>query len=84
MDVTYANDTLGDQRYILLLNYSLDFTKSMENSTLCSNQEKSSEIIVDDVPKILNVRKKLLNLTFSQMKTSTLAYDLWSSTKSFN
>ena len=55
VNVAYAVDTPTGSTFILRVNHSLDFTSSMENSILCTNQARCAGIVVDDVPKILDV-----------------------------
>jgi len=52
----YATDTPDGRTYMLRVNHSLDFTTSMEHSFLCSNQATSNGTIVDDIPKLLDVK----------------------------
>ena len=58
-DVLYVNvlytyqDEYG-QEYLLELNQALDFTKTMTNSILCTNQARHNGIIVNDIPKIID------------------------------
>ena len=56
VNVAYAVDTPTGSTYILRVNHSLDFTSTMEHSILCSNQARCAGIIVNDVPKILDVQ----------------------------
>ena len=58
-DVSYVNvlykyqEKMG-QEYLLQVNQSLDFTKSMTNSILCTNQARHNGVIINDIPKAIN------------------------------
>ena len=47
----YAYDAEDGRTYILHHHYGLDFTDTMEDSILCTNQSRAHGVIVDDVPK---------------------------------
>jgi len=49
-----AYDTLDGQTYILDINQALDFTSTMENSLLCTNQARAHGVIIEDVPGFLD------------------------------
>ena len=59
IDVSYVNalykyqDEMG-QEYLLQVNQSLDFTKSMTNSILCTNQARHNGVIINDIPKAID------------------------------
>lgn len=47
----------GDgQCYVIEVGQALDFSQSMEHSLLCTNQARINRVIVDDVPKSLDLR----------------------------
>ena len=52
--VAYAYDIEEGEVYILRVNHTLDFTSTMENSIMCTNQARSNGIIIDDVPKLFD------------------------------
>ena len=58
-DVRYVNvlykyhDNEG-QEYLLELNQALDFTASMENSILCTNQARHNGVLIHDIPRIID------------------------------
>ena len=54
--VAYAYDTLNGQTIILQVNHCLDFTSIMQHSILCTNQARANNIIVDDCPKLLDIK----------------------------
>ena len=56
VNVAYAYDTEEGEVYILRVNHTLDFTSTMENSILCTNQARSNGIIIDDVPKLFDMK----------------------------
>ena len=56
VNIAYTTDTPDGRTYILRVNRSLDFTASIGNSILCSNQARSNGIIVDDVSKLLDIK----------------------------
>ena len=47
----FALDLADGSTIILKINQALDFSSTMENSILCTNQSRSNNIIIDDVPK---------------------------------
>ena len=49
-----AFDTLDGRSYILDINEALDFTRTMENSLLCTNQARAHGVIIEDVPRFLD------------------------------
>lgn len=49
-----AYDTIDGQTYILDINQALDFTETMENSLLCTNQAKAHGVVIEDVPKFFD------------------------------
>ena len=49
-----AHDTKDGQTFILEINQALDFTETMQNSLLCSNQCRAHGVITDDVPIFLD------------------------------
>ncbi len=55
-DACFAFDAADGQLYILHHHYGLDFSATMEHSILCTNQSRSSGIIVDDVPTCFDAR----------------------------
>ena len=55
-DACFAFDAPNGQVYILHHHYGLDFTSSMEDSILCTNQSRAAGIIVDDVPPCFDAR----------------------------
>ena len=54
--VAYATDIEQGHTYIRHVDHSLGFTASMRHSILCSNQCCSKNLMIDDVPKILDVK----------------------------
>ena len=56
VNAAFAHDTSEGQTYILEVNQSLDFSDSMEHSLLCPNQSRMHNVIVNDVPKCLDVQ----------------------------
>ena len=58
-NVSYVNvfykyhDKYG-QEYLLEVNQALDFTETMTNSILCTNQARHNGVIVNDIPKIID------------------------------
>lgn len=52
----FAYDAPDGQLYILHHHYGLDFSTSMEDSILCTNQSRASGLIVDDVPSCFDLR----------------------------
>ena len=53
-----AFDTLDGRTYILEVNQALDFSSQMKHSILCTNQARANQVIVDDVPKFLDITKQ--------------------------
>ena len=51
---TYTVDTSEVRTYILNINQSLDFTFTMVHSLVCTNQARMNNVIVDDIPIILD------------------------------
>ena len=49
-----AYDTIDGQTYILDINQALDFTETMENSLLCTNQARVHGVVIEDVPKFFD------------------------------
>jgi hypothetical protein len=58
INASFAHDTNDGRTYIIEVNQALDFTDSMENSLLCTNQARVHGVIVDDVPKLLDPTNK--------------------------
>ena len=56
-NAAFAFDRDDGRTLILKINQCLDFSSSMVNSLLCTNQIRSHGIIVDDVPKTIDVTK---------------------------
>ena len=56
VNVAYAYDTEEGEVYILRVNHTLDFTTTMDNSILCTNQARSNGVIIDDVPQLFDTR----------------------------
>ena len=54
VNVVYKYHDEEGQEYLLELNHALDFTDSMENSILCTNQARHNGVLVHDIPKIIN------------------------------
>ena len=50
-DACFAYDGEDGKVYILHHRYGLDFTSTMEDSLLCTNQSRAHGLIVNDVPK---------------------------------
>ena len=57
-NVAFAHDLPSGETIILRMNQCLDFTSSMEHSLFCTNQVRANGIIVDDVPKCIDVTQK--------------------------
>ena len=53
--VAYAYDAPNGQTAILQVNHCLDFTSTMENSIVCTNQARANNIIVNDCPKLFDL-----------------------------
>ena len=49
-----AYDTIDGQTYILDINQALDFTETMENSLLCTNQARAHGVVIEEVPKFFD------------------------------
>ena len=62
VNAAFAVDTELGPTYILKVNQALDFTGSMTNSLLCTNQVRANGLIVDDIPPAFD---RLGNSTFS-------------------
>ena len=62
VNAAFAVDTELGPTYILKVNQALDFTGSMANSLLCTNQVRANGLIVDDIPPAFD---RLGNSTFS-------------------
>jgi hypothetical protein len=56
VDACFAHDGDDGVTYILHHHYSLDFTDSMEDSILCSNQTRANDVLVDDIPPCFDFR----------------------------
>ena len=54
VNVAFVLDSDRGETYIIHLNQALDFTTSIENSILYTNQARHDGVIVDDVPKIVD------------------------------
>ena len=58
-DIEYVNvlykylDETG-QEYLLQINQCLNFTDTMENSILCTNQARHNGVLINDVPRIID------------------------------
>ena len=55
VNAAFAIDLADGTTYILRVNNALDFTATMSNSILCTNQVRHHGIIVDDVPKQVDI-----------------------------
>ena len=55
-NATFAYDAPDGQVYLLHHHYGLDFTNSMTDSILCTNQTRAAGIVVDDVPTCFDKR----------------------------
>ena len=55
-NAAYAYDDISGETVILKMNQCLDFSTSMEHSLFCTNQVRANGIIVDDIPKSIDVR----------------------------
>ena len=55
-DACFAYDAPDGKLYILHHHYGLDFTKSMEDSILCTNQSRAAGLVVDDIPQCFDAR----------------------------
>ena len=53
--VAYAYDAPNGQTAILQVNHCLDFTSTMENSIVCTNQARANNIIINDCPKLFDL-----------------------------
>ena len=51
---SFAFDTEDGQTFVLDVNQALDFSDSMENSLLCTNQVRCHGVVVDDCPIFLD------------------------------
>ena len=56
-NAAFAYDDISGETIILKMNQCLDFSESMEHSLFCSNQVRSNGIIVDDIPRSIDVRE---------------------------
>ena len=56
-NAAFAYDDTSGETIILKMNQCLDFSESMEHSLFCSNQVRSNGIIVDDIPRSIDVRE---------------------------
>ena len=54
-NAAFAYDDPNGETYILRLNQCLDFTDSISNSLLCTNQVRANGVIVSDAPKAIDV-----------------------------
>ena len=54
VNAMFSCDTPTGQTYILEANQALDFSDTMENSLLYTNQARAHGMVVDNVPKFLN------------------------------
>ena len=54
VNAAFAHDTEDGQTFIIEINQCLDFTSTMENSLLCTNQARMNGVVVDDCPTILD------------------------------
>ena len=54
VNVVYKYNDSNAQEYLFELNQALDFTKSMKNSILCTNQARHHGVIVNDVPRVID------------------------------
>ena len=50
VNAAFAVDTESGPTYILRVNQALNFTSSMTNSLLCTNQSRANGLIIDDIP----------------------------------
>ena len=55
VNAAFAYDSDEGITYILMVNQALDFSKTMVHSLLCPNQSRINGIIIDDVPKFLDL-----------------------------
>ena len=54
VNVIYKYNDHNAQEYLLEVNQALDFTESMHNSILCTNQARHNGVIINDVPRIID------------------------------
>ena len=54
-NAAFAYDSPDGETLILKMNQCLDFTNGVTNSLLCTNQARANGIIVNDVPKVLDI-----------------------------
>ena len=54
VNVAFAHDTQDQGTYILIMNQSLDFVKSMKHSILCTKQSRAHGVFINDVPSIFD------------------------------
>ena len=52
--VQYTHNIDCGKTFILQVNHYLDFTNSMEQSIVCTNQSRSHRITINDCPTIFN------------------------------
>ena len=57
VNAAFAAETAKGETVVLRINQALDFRHTMEHSILCTNQARHNDIIVDDVPQTVDVRK---------------------------
>ena len=57
-NVAFAHDLPNGKTILIRMNQCLDFTSIMEHSLFCTNQVRANGIIVDDVPKCIDVAQK--------------------------
>ena len=54
VNVLYKYNDDQAQEYLLEVNQALDFTTSMKNSILCTNQARHNGVVIHDVPRIID------------------------------
>ncbi len=54
VNVLYKYLDKTGQEYLLEVNQSLDFTGSMTNSILCTNQARHNGVIINDIPQVID------------------------------
>ena len=54
VNVIYKYNDSNAQEYLLEVNQALDFTESMRHSILCTNQARHNEVIVNDIPQVID------------------------------
>ena len=54
VNVLYKYEDKHGQEYLLEMNRALDFTETMTNSILCTNQARHNGVMVNDIPRIID------------------------------